>query len=72
MAAGGHDGVTRWLVLDVRMPAVFRPLRPLITTAFDKENGRTMAAQKAYAESRALAGGFEGPAHLGGGRAGVE
>jgi hypothetical protein len=30
---------------------VFRPLRPLITANFDKENLRTMAALKAYAEA---------------------
>ena len=44
--------MTRWLVLDVTMPAVFRPLRPLITAGFDKENVRTMAALKQYAEAR--------------------
>jgi len=43
--------VTRWLVLDIAMPAVLRPLRPLITASFDKENKRTMAALKAYAEA---------------------
>ncbi len=51
-AADRVTTVTRWLVLDVTMPAVFRPLRPLITAGFDKENVRTMAALKAYAESR--------------------
>lgn len=54
-AADGVTTVTRWLVLDVTMPAVFRPLRPLITASFDKENVRTMAALKAYAETRATA-----------------
>jgi hypothetical protein len=49
--------VTRWLVLDVRMPVVFRPLRPLITASFDKENVRTLAALKAYAETRSRVGG---------------
>jgi hypothetical protein len=44
--------ITRWLVLDVRMPAVVRPLRPMMITAFDKENVRTMAALKRYAEAR--------------------
>jgi len=44
--------VTRWLVLDVRMPAVVRPLRPMMIAAFDKENVRTMAALKKYAEAR--------------------
>jgi hypothetical protein len=42
--------VNRWLVLDVAMPFVFRPLRGLITSAFDKENVRTMAAVKQYFE----------------------
>jgi hypothetical protein len=49
------DGITttvaRWLVLDIAMPVVFRPLRPLITRSFDKENVRTMAALQAYAEA---------------------
>jgi hypothetical protein len=49
-AEGGGTLVTRWLVLDVTMPVVFRPLRPLITASFDKENVRTMAALKEYAE----------------------
>jgi len=40
----GATGVTRWLVLDVAMPAVLRPLRRLITASFDKENVRIMAA----------------------------
>jgi uncharacterized protein YndB with AHSA1/START domain len=43
--------VIRWLVLDVTMPALVRPLRRLITRAFDKENVRTMAAVKRYAEA---------------------
>jgi hypothetical protein len=42
--------VTRWLVLDVSMPVLFRPLRPLVTASFDKENVRTMAALRQYAE----------------------
>jgi hypothetical protein len=49
--------VTRWLVLDVTMPVVFRPLRPLVTASFDKENVRTMTALKKYAESRSSVGG---------------
>ena len=44
--------VTRWLVLDITMPAVVRPLRPLVTASFDKENLRTMAALKRYAEAQ--------------------
>ena len=31
------------------MPVLFRPLRPLVTARFDKENVRTMAALKTYA-----------------------
>jgi uncharacterized protein YndB with AHSA1/START domain len=50
-AGDGTTTVTRWLVLDIAMPAIFRPLRPLITRSFDKENVRTMAALKAYAEA---------------------
>ena len=53
------DGTTvsRWLVLDIAMPAIFRPLRPLITRSFDKENVRTMAALKGYAQARSSVGG---------------
>ena len=43
--------VHRWLVLDISMPVVARPLRRLITGSFDKENLRTMSALKAYAET---------------------
>jgi hypothetical protein len=42
----------RWLLLDITMPLVVRPLRHFITSSFDKENIRTMAAVKAYAEAR--------------------
>jgi hypothetical protein len=45
--------VSRWLVLDFRMPIVVRPLRPAITSRFDKENVRTLAALKTYAEAQA-------------------
>src|SRR5215472_16151781 len=45
--------VNRWLVLDIRMPFVFRLLQPLVTASFDKENVRTMAALKRYAEEPA-------------------
>lgn len=45
--------VTRWLVLDIAMPAVARPLRRLVTASFDKENARTMAALGRYAEAHA-------------------
>jgi hypothetical protein len=53
----GATLVTRWLVLDVTMPAAFRPLRRLVTTSFDQENARTMAALKRYAEARSSAAG---------------
>jgi hypothetical protein len=46
----GLTHVSRWLVLDIAMPAVFRPLRRAITTRFDGENVRTIAALKDYAE----------------------
>ena len=52
----GASAVSRWLVLDVRMPLVFRPLRPLVTASFDKENLRTMAALKRYAEAQSSLG----------------
>jgi hypothetical protein len=48
---GAGTVVNRWLVLDVSMPFILRPLRRLITTPFDKENVRTMAAVAAYAEA---------------------
>mgnify|MGYP007135520621 CR=1 FL=1 len=49
----GNDStrVSRWLVLDITMPAITRPLRRLIVSSFDKENLRTMAAVKQYAEA---------------------
>jgi uncharacterized protein YndB with AHSA1/START domain len=50
-AEDGGTLITRWLVLDITMPTVFRPLRPLVTASFDKENVRTMAALKEYAEA---------------------
>jgi hypothetical protein len=56
-AEGGGTVVSRWLVLDVTMPVVLRPLRPLVTAGFDKENVRTMAALKRYAESQSSVGG---------------
>lgn len=43
--------VSRWLVLDVRMPVALRPLRRFITSAFDRENLRTIAAAKQYADT---------------------
>ena len=47
----GTTRVVRWLVLDIAMPFALRPLRRLITASFDKENIRTMAAVKTYAEA---------------------
>jgi uncharacterized protein YndB with AHSA1/START domain len=47
----GGTEVTRWLVLDIMMPILFRPLRALITKRFDDENVRTLAAVKVYAEA---------------------
>jgi hypothetical protein len=52
-----HEGdtrctnISRWLVLDIAMPIVLRPLRRFLTSAFDKENVRTMAAVKHHAEA---------------------
>lgn len=43
--------VARWLVLDITMPTLLRPLRRLIIRSFDEENVRTMAAVKNYAEA---------------------
>ena len=47
----GRTSVTRWLVLDVSMPLILRPLRRAITSNFDRENVRTMAALKSHAEA---------------------
>lgn len=49
--ADGGSQVTRWLVLDIRMPILVRPLRKLIVRSFDEENVRTMAALKRYADA---------------------
>jgi carbon monoxide dehydrogenase subunit G len=51
--ADGHTLVSRWLVLDVSMPLILRPARRAITSAFDKENVRTISALKGYAEAHA-------------------
>jgi hypothetical protein len=53
--------VSRWLVLDIAMPAALRPLRRLILASFDKENLRTMAAVKQYAEAHPGASGHLPP-----------
>jgi len=47
----GRTQVARWLVLDITMPILLRPLRRLIIRSFDEENVRTMAAVKQYAEA---------------------
>ena len=47
----GLPKVIRWLVLDIAMPIVLRPLKTPITSTFDKENARTLAAVKEYAEA---------------------
>ena len=47
--------VERWLVLDFAMPLVLRPLRRAITSAFDKENVRTLAAVKQFPEAHPTA-----------------
>lgn len=49
--ASARTRVTRWLVLDIAMPIAVRPLRRIITSAFDRENVRTIAALKQYAEA---------------------
>lgn len=43
--------MARWLVLDVAMPIALRPLRRFIISSFDRENVRTIAAVKRYAEA---------------------
>ena len=48
---GTGTQVVRWLVLDITMPLLFRPLRRLIIKSFDDENVRTMLAVKSYAEA---------------------
>jgi hypothetical protein len=48
---GPATQATRWLVLDITMPMLFRPARRLIIKSFDDENVRTMAAVKTYAEA---------------------
>jgi len=50
---GAGTLVSRWQVLDIDMPFFFRPLRPLIVSAFDIENRRTMAALAEYAGTHA-------------------
>jgi hypothetical protein len=40
--------ITRWLVLDLNMWLFLRPLRGIITSKFNRENLRTMAALEKY------------------------
>jgi hypothetical protein len=51
--AGASTRVSRWLLLDIDIAAILRPLCPLITTRFDKENVRTMAVLASYASAHA-------------------
>jgi uncharacterized protein YndB with AHSA1/START domain len=53
--AGAGTALNRWLVLDFTMPLLLRPLRRVVTTRFDEENVRTLAALKRYAEARPVA-----------------
>jgi hypothetical protein len=68
-AQGDTTLVTRWLVLDVTMPILLRPLRQAIVSGFDKENARTLATLKAHAEAEpgaAVAADQPGSADQGG------
>jgi len=51
----GGTRVNRWLLLDLTMPLIARPLRTVVISKFDKENVRTMAAVKQYAEAHPAA-----------------
>jgi uncharacterized protein YndB with AHSA1/START domain len=53
----GGTTLTRWLLLDITMPAVFRPAQRFVTARFDKENLRTMIALKEYAQAHSSVGG---------------
>jgi hypothetical protein len=55
--ADGATVVSRWLLLDITLPAALRPLKPLITARFDKENRRTMSGLKKYAEAHSTVSG---------------
>jgi hypothetical protein len=43
--------VNRWLMLDITMPWLLKPLRRAVISRFDKENVRTLAEVKQYAEA---------------------
>ena len=47
----GGTRVDRWLVLDVNMPRILRPVRSALISKFDKENERTLAVLKRHAET---------------------
>jgi hypothetical protein len=47
----GGTRVSRWQVMDVKMPTIVRPLRSVIISKFDQEIARTMAAVKEFAET---------------------
>jgi hypothetical protein len=49
---GAGTRVCRWLLLDVSMPVLLRPLRGAIISRFDDENVRTIGAVKQYAEAQ--------------------
>jgi uncharacterized protein YndB with AHSA1/START domain len=53
--AGTGTQLTRQLVLDFTMPSLLRPLRRVVTTRFDEENVRMLAALKQYAEAHPVA-----------------
>jgi uncharacterized protein YndB with AHSA1/START domain len=53
---GEGTQLSRWLVLDFTMPPLLRPLRRAVTTRFDEENVRTLAALKQYAEAQPATG----------------
>lgn len=44
--------VDRWIVMDIDMPRILRPLRAILISKFNQENERTMAALKRHAETR--------------------
>lgn len=49
---GDGTRLSRWLVLDISMPLLLRPLRGAVISRFDRENLRTIAAVKQYAEQQ--------------------
>jgi uncharacterized protein YndB with AHSA1/START domain len=49
-AVASGTELSRWLILDIAMPTVLRPLRRAIVSRFDSENVRTIGAVKVFAE----------------------